>query len=96
MVDKDKVINRNAYEIRTDVLEMAKDICLRQHQSDAAKNYDNYAKEAVKNHENVIPYNGPTSAPSTDEILAVAIRLNSFISNPDNVKEIGDENFGNH
>lgn len=65
---------KNPYELRTELLNLAYQICYNQHVSDEVQEYLDSVEEDVE-------YIGsPRTSPTTEEVIECATQLNDFIS----------------
>jgi len=64
--------NKTPYEIRTELLRLAYDICIMQSQAETCKQQTEVLCTQVTAY--------PTSAPTTDQIIKEAEKLNEFVS----------------
>lgn len=67
--------SKTPYEIRSELLQLATTICFERHRAAAhAKEFENYQKSG-----NIVEI-GPTTAPTVEEIIEEAEKLNNFVS----------------
>lgn len=80
---------KNPYEIRFELLSLSQEILLRKYEAEAVKDYNSkigdpvFATAPGAPEKVIVPYLGAQRAPTTEEIINEAKKLNEFISNND-------------
>jgi len=70
---------KSPYELRTELLNMALHICSERHQAEHAKKVFEINQARTQDGVDCIPELSATSAPTTEEVITEAIKLNEFI-----------------
>lgn len=72
---------KSPYELRTELLAMAMSICQEKHNAEYSKLLHDINMARINNNDDFIPWTRPNTAPTTEEIIQEATKLNEFIQN---------------
>ncbi len=72
---------KSPYELRTELLTMALHICSEKHRAEHSKKVFEINQARINNNDDCIPETLATTAPTTEEVITEAIKLNEFIQN---------------
>lgn len=72
---------KSPYELRTELLNMALHICSERHQAEHSRKVFELNEERIRVGDSIIPHSPATTAPTTEEIVQEATKLNEFIQN---------------